>query len=85
LDWPPYSPDLNPIEHAWAKLKEMLDKDFPEISRGLGKGEYDLEQLGSALQAYWDMIPKAFFDALYESIPSRVRACHKAKGWHTKY
>jgi transposase len=22
LDWPPYSPDLNPIEHAWKRLKE---------------------------------------------------------------
>jgi hypothetical protein len=85
LDWPPYSPDLNPISHAWAKLKEMLDKEFPEISRGLGKGEYDLEQLGSALQACWDMIPKEFFDAHYQSISSRVRAVYKAKGWHTKY
>ena len=24
VDWPPYSPDLNPIEHAWAKLKERI-------------------------------------------------------------
>jgi hypothetical protein len=55
------------------------------FSRGLGRGEYDLEQLGSALRACWDMIPKAFFDALYESMPSRVRACYKAKGWHTTY
>jgi transposase len=38
-----YSPDLNLIEHAWAKLKEMVDKEFPEISRGLGKGEYNLK------------------------------------------
>jgi hypothetical protein len=51
LDWPPYSPDLNPIKHAWAKLKELINKEFPEISRGLGKGEYDIEQLGSVLQA----------------------------------
>jgi hypothetical protein len=20
LNWPPYSPDLNPIEHAWKRL-----------------------------------------------------------------
>ncbi len=85
LDWPPYSPDLNPIEHTQAKLKELLDKEFPDISRGLGKGQYDLEQLRSALQACWDMIPKDFFNALYKSMPSRVRACYKAQGWHTKY
>lgn len=22
--WPPYSPDLNPIEHVWVRLKEKL-------------------------------------------------------------
>ena len=24
LDWPPYSPDLNPIEHFWAQVKQEL-------------------------------------------------------------
>ena len=22
LNWPPYSPDINPIKHVWAKIKE---------------------------------------------------------------
>jgi DDE superfamily endonuclease len=32
LDWPPYSPDMNPIEHVWAK-KEWTVQHFPELSK----------------------------------------------------
>ena len=32
LDWPPQSPDLNPIEHIWAIIKQNLYSynDFPK-------------------------------------------------------
>jgi transposase len=32
---PPYSPDLNPIEHAFAKLKALLRKAAPRTVEGL--------------------------------------------------
>ncbi|KAJ9483494.1 hypothetical protein VN97_g9908 [Penicillium thymicola] len=37
--WPPYSPDLNPIEHAWAKLKEMVDRLDPVLDKVEGTKE----------------------------------------------
>jgi hypothetical protein len=43
----------------------MIDFYFLEISRSTGDSEIDLERLGSAIQVYWDIIPRGFFDKLY--------------------
>ena len=31
IEWPPYSPDLNPIEHLWWALKKKLHELYPEF------------------------------------------------------
>jgi len=84
-DWPPYSPDLNPIEHAWKALKVQVAKMFPELMLATGKGENDLKNLEEALVKAWDALPDSLFLSLVESMPSRIEACIEAKGWHTKY
>src|ERR1035437_7895961 len=76
---PPYSPDLNPIEHVWKKLKELVLEMHPEISDIIGE-ENIREALGKALQEAWDSIPKEYFDRLVESMPARVKAVIKQKG-----
>lgn len=84
-DWPPYSPDLNPIEHAWWELKKQVQRMFPEVINAKGDTEEDRAELEEALKAAWLAIPDSFFDSLVESMPARIQACIDAKGWHTKY
>src|SRR5204862_6870247 len=42
-DWPPYSPDLNPIENAWALLKKKVLEMHPELEHVTGKSEEDIQ------------------------------------------
>jgi hypothetical protein len=58
---------------------------FPEVAACKGISEDDRQRLEPCLQTAWDTIPQEFFDALYQSMPSRIEACIAADGWHTKY
>jgi transposase len=84
-DWPPYSPDLNPIEHAWKRLKDTASRMFPELWKSNRKSEEDRTLMEEALKEAWATIPVSFFEELVESMERRVKACIDAKGWHTKY
>jgi len=83
-DWPPYSPDLNPIEHLWWELKKKVFHDYPELLRG-GKGEEDIGALEEACKEAWKVLPQELLDSLIGSMTKRIETCITAKGWHTKY
>jgi transposase len=42
LDLPPYSPDLNPIEKMWAKLKQLLRAAKARTKEALDQAIADL-------------------------------------------
>jgi transposase len=77
LDWPPQSPDLNPIEHLWEHLKRQLNARKEPI-----KGVFDLWDKAAE---EWNKIDPEVCQNLIESIPRRLEAVIRAKGGHTKY
>ena len=75
LDFPPYSPDLNPAEHLWADLKRRVEQ----------KQAGTLEELQDALAAEWAATPLHTLATLAHSMPARCQAVIACKGEHTKY
>jgi len=84
MEWPPYSPDLNPIENLWALLKKEAYKVYPDLDSLKGKGDEAETQLFQNLQKAWVNI-REVIEGLISSMPRRCAAIIKAEGWHTKY
>ena len=85
LPWPPYSPDLNPIEHLWRWLKERCYQLEPDLKHMQGSKEEIMDKLYATLERAWHDIPESMLESLVRSMPRRVNAVIKAKGWYTKY
>jgi hypothetical protein len=84
VNWPPYSPDLNPIEHLWWALKKKLHELHPEFDyMGDSQAEWDVFEEG--LHEAWAAIPDSLISELIRSMPRRLDAVRQAKGYQTKY
>jgi transposase len=84
IDWPPYSPDLNPIEYIWARMKEWIHQHYPNL-RDMGDSQEALDKLARVIVEAWEAIPQDAVDHLIRSMDYRVNAVLAAEGWHTKY
>ena len=84
-DWPPYSPDLNPIEHIWYLLKARAYKLFPEMA-ALRGGQSTVEAaMRPLLESAWRDISVDIVGKLTDSFIDRISAVIEADGWYTKY
>ena len=84
-DHPPYSPDLNPIEHAWVLLKRQVTEDYPDLADTPGVVDTVKARLAEVLPLCWEKMPETLFETLWKSMPDRVQAIIEAKGWQTRY
>lgn len=84
MDWPPYSPDLNPKEHLWHWMKKLINKHHPEL-RTIGDSIEARDALYKAIQEAWGIIPSSLIRTLIRSMPRRLGAVRRVHGWHTKY
>lgn len=83
-DWPAHSPDLNPIEHIWALLKRKIKQLYPDIWE-LKRNRLDLTRFKDILQEVWWKIDQDEIDRVISSMPRRLAAVKRARGWYTKY
>ncbi|UYV78777.1 hypothetical protein LAZ67_16002713 [Cordylochernes scorpioides] len=76
LPWPPYCPDLSPIEHVWDIIGRRLHA-LPQP-----RSEDELWQM---VEREWKAIPQDAIRTLIDPLPRRVAACIAVRGGPTCY
>jgi hypothetical protein len=70
LKWPPYSPDLSPIEQLWALIKRKLT----------GRRFTNAHELFEAMAQAWEEISQEQIDSLCSSFQARCVVCARHNG-----
>ena len=69
-NWPPYSPDLNPIEQLWAELDRRIAEKGPET----------LDELKEAAKRAWQEVPTETLNNYVCSFRTKVSRVSKQDG-----
>ena len=75
IDWPPYSPDLNPIENVWSMIAQELNGKNIQTQAGL------FEEIEKA----WEKLDQNKIDNAIDSIPGRIMDWISKEGDKTGY
>lgn len=77
LEWPAQSPDKNPIENVWLKIKRGVRRVSHLINTN--------EDLYNQILRIWESFSVEYIQSLYASLPARIQRVQKARGYITKY
>ena len=77
LDWLLNSPDLNLIENIWSYMKDVIVRDYAEVSSA--------QEMKIIVKRMWDGFGDEEWDKLIESMPERMKAVIAAGGGSTRF
>ena len=77
MDWAPYRPDMNSIEHIWEEIGRGLEELDPQ--------SVNMMQMGVVVQNLRQQIPLERVQTLVNSMPRRVRALVDPRGSSMRY
>jgi len=75
LDFPPYSPDLNPIENLWSILKARVEARLARTT----------DEVERVLKEEWETLDKELLTSLAHSMPTRCAAVVANHGHKAPY
>jgi hypothetical protein len=75
VDFPPYSPDLNPIENLWQNIERRVEQ----------RGAITMDELQTAISEEWSNTPTELLRKLVHSMPQRCRDVIAMNGDHTRH
>lgn len=75
IEFPPYSPDLNPIENLWHLLKWLVDHRNPKTAA-------EFERI---ITEEYEAISEDICATLARSMPARLSQCIAVQGHKTSY
>ena len=75
IDFPPLSPDLNPIENLWADIKRRVEQRHART----------MEELEIHLKEEWESTSPTLLANLAHSMPARIAAVLANSGHHSAY
>lgn len=77
-DWPPYSPDLNPMENCWSFLNKAKNEKFDTLKKSqMPKNKKDMFQL---LVKCWEELDNNQVINSYNSFIDRMKKVVERKG-----